>query len=138
VASGREDARAFFERSFPSARVVRAASGGLDPRTARILVVGENRHYGLGVARVAPTGFNVHPLVTVLATAIEPAVVRGELRRLGFTHLLVDPGWIERSGRTYPSLAPLVSDPAPLVALLRSLGPPIASEGGVSLYEILP
>ena len=135
---GREEAAAFFERSFAAPRVVSAASGALNAKTTRILFVGESRHYGLAFARVAPTGFNVHPLVTALAATPNPAQARAALVGQGFTHLLVDPGWIDRSGRSYPSLAPLVADPAPFVALLGFLGPPIASDAGVSLYALTP
>jgi hypothetical protein len=138
VAWGREDAKAFFDRSFTAPHVVRAAAERLDRPGTRILFVGENRHYGFDVDRVAPTSFNVHPLVEAMAAAHDPAAVRAELRRRGFTHLLIDPGWIERSGRSYPSLAPLVADPAPFSALVRSLGAPWSNDGGVALYEIVP
>ena len=136
VLLGREDARAFFERAFASPRVVRAAADRLDPRTTRILFVGETRHYGTGLDRAAPTGFNVHPIVEALAVSTEPEAARAALLREGFTHLLVDPGWIRRSGRSYPSLATIVADPAPLDALLASLGQPVAADGGVALYTL--
>ena len=74
----------------------------------------------------------------VLALSADPAAERAELLRLGFTHLLIDRGWVERSGRSYPSLASIVADPARFVALVRSLGPPLAVDGGVALYQLAP
>jgi len=138
VLLGRKEPAEFFERAFPYARVVRRASPPLDPRAARVLFVGEMRHFGLEVSRVAPTGFNVHPLVEVLASSPDPESAREALSRRGFTHLLVDPGWIERSGRAYPSLAPIAADPSRFAAFLRSLGEPVARERGVALYRIAP
>lgn len=138
VAVGREAPDAFFERAFAYSGVVRRASPPLDPGTTRILFVGEMRHYGLDVPRVAPTGFNVHPLVEVLAASEDPTSARESLSRRGFTHLLVDPGWVERSGRSYPSLAPIVAEPARFAALLRALGEPVARERGAALYRIAP
>jgi hypothetical protein len=136
VALGREAPREFFDRAFPWAPVVRRASPPLDPAFARILFVGEMRHYGLDVPRVAPTGFNDHPLVEVLATSRDAVSAREALVRSGFTHLLVDPSWVERSGKAYPSLAPIVADPTRFAAFLRILGEPIAKERGVALYRI--
>lgn len=138
VLLGRESSRAFLARSMPAARLYRLAGERLDPEASQVLFVGEMRHYRLPLRRVAPTGFNAHPLVEALASSGDPAAACHELHRRGFTHLLVDPGWIERSGRRYPSLAPLVVEPARLAALLRSIGPPIAAEGPLALYEVPP
>jgi hypothetical protein len=136
VALGLESAPSFIEGGLASARLYHAANRMLDPRRDRVLVVGEMRHYGLAVPRVAPTGFNTHPLVELLQTSPNADAVSDALRRQGFTHVIVDPGWVARSGAHYPSLAWLTEHPESLTAYLGSLGAPLAVEGGVALYRV--
>jgi hypothetical protein len=50
--------------------------------------------------------------------------------------LIVDSGWIRRSAAKYPSLAPLAGRRDLLDPYVRSLGPPLATEGGEALYEV--
>lgn len=136
VALGREGARAFVERAFPSVRLFQRANERLDPARDRVLLVGEMRSYGLAVPRCAPTGFNVHPLVAALRADPDPAAASRALRAQGFTYLIVDSGWVARSAAQYPSLAYFRDRPGALGGYLASLGDPVDVEGGVALFRI--
>jgi hypothetical protein len=136
VALGRDAPRAFVERALPTARLYRTSNETLDRASDRVLLLGEMRHYGLRLPRCAPTGFNLHPLVEALRTHDETAEIHRELRRQGFTHMIVDPGWVTRSAAGYPSLALLRERPELLRQFLRSLGAPLAVEGNVALFRI--
>lgn len=136
VAGGLESPREFIERALPIARLFHRANERLDPRADRVLIVGEMRHYGLSLPRCAPTGFNTHPLVEVLRADPDPEAANRALRRSGFTHLIVDPGWIDRSGARYPSLAHLAEHPEVVQRYLGSLGAPLVIERNVVLFRI--
>jgi len=136
VLLGREDPAAFLERSFPTVALYREASETLDPGGTRVLIVGEMRHYGLALRRVAPSGFNTHPLGQALGGNGGPAEANRVLREAGFTHVVVDKGWVERSYGRYPSLAFLAERPGLLDRWLRSLGHPMATRGSAALYAI--
>lgn len=136
VALGRESAAEFLEGGLASVRLFRRANDQLDPDRDRVLLVGEMRHYGLTVPHAAPTGFNTHPLVEALRGSPDGASVHGKLRRQGFTHVIVDPGWIVRSAARYPSLSYFANHPDAAPAYFHSLGAPVAVEGGVALYKI--
>jgi hypothetical protein len=133
---GREDPAAFLLRSFPQQRLVSDASIGWDPAADRVLLLGEMRHYRLPVPRVAPSGFNLHPFAVDLERSLAPEQIHAALRRRGFSHLLVDFDWVERSARQYPSLRALRESPEKLRACLKSLGPPLATDGRRALYRI--
>jgi hypothetical protein len=136
VALGRESAEVFIRRSFATARLFARINQRLAPSTSHLLLVGEMRHYGLRVPRAAPTGFNVHPLVEALRAHRRPHDVHRALRRRGYTHLLLDPGWIARGATRYPSLAFLAERPEIFRRYVRSLGPPSDTEREVGLFEI--
>jgi Dolichyl-phosphate-mannose-protein mannosyltransferase len=136
VALGLEGARDFIEGGLDSVRLFHRANDTLDPRRDRVLLLGEMRHYGLAVPRCAPTGFNSHPLVEALRQDPDPRAADRALRRRGFTHLIVDPGWVARSAAEYPSLSYFADHPDVLQRYLRSLGPPLAVEGHVALFAI--
>lgn len=133
---GREDRDAFLQRSWPQQRLVLHEDVAWNPATDRLLLVGEMRHYRIPVRRTAPSGFNLHPFAIELERASTAAQMHEALRRRGFTHLLVDLDWIERSARHYPSLGALSKAPEKLRAYLDSLGPPLASEGRRMLFRI--
>ncbi len=135
VALGRESSQAFLERSFPTARLFACARARL-PQEARVLFLGEMRHYGLGRPRAAPTGFNTHPLVEALSGAVSPAEAARALRRQGFTHLLLDPGRTQLGASRYPSLAPLRKASPMARAFFESLAPPLCREGPIVLQEL--
>jgi hypothetical protein len=94
------------------------------------------RHYRIPIGRAAPTGFNLHPLAIELERSVTADQVHEGLRRRGFTHLLIDLDWIDRSSREYPSLRALREMPDELPAYLDSLGPPLVAEGRRALYRI--
>jgi hypothetical protein len=134
--TGRESPRAMTARVFPTTRLFRETARLLDPATDRVLLVGEMRHFRLHVPRAAPAGFNRHPLADALAQGGGPAAVHRFLRERGFTHLLIDPGWIERGAAQYPSLRPLRERPETFRAYVASLGPPLAFEQRSALFAI--
>jgi hypothetical protein len=136
VALGVERPEVFLARVWPAARLYARASELLDSTSDRVLLVGENRHHRLDVPHAAPTVFNEHPLVEILMTPGLPSDTSRQLRRRRFTHLIVDSGWIRRSAAKYPSLAPLAGRRDLLDPYVRSLGPPLATEGGEALYEV--
>ncbi len=136
VALGRESPQAFVQFSFPTTRFYREAAERLDPASTRVLLLGEMRHFRLPLKRAAPTGFNIHPLADSLSRTQDVARSSRELRELGYTHLLVDLGWVERSAESYPSLALFHDRPELLVDYLASLGPPLHRRGLVGLFGI--
>jgi len=136
VALGLESAQEFIGGGFPSARLFRLVNERLDPGRDRILFLGEMRHYGLSVPRCAPTGFNTHPLVEALRNDPDAGTAHAAMRRLRFTHVIVDPGWIARSAAQYPSLSYLVQQPDAMAHYIGSLGTPLAVEGNVALFRI--
>jgi hypothetical protein len=136
VLLGREAPAAFLERSFPTVALYRDAGEELDPDGTCILIVGEMRHYGLALRRVAPSGFNLHPLAEALRRSEGPVEANHLLREMGLTHVVVDRGWVERSVRRYPSLGFLADRPALVDRWLHSLGRPLAVRGSAALFEI--
>ena len=136
VARGTERAEAFLERSFATIKVYNEANRRLDPSVNRILLLGEMRHYGLEIPRAAPTGFNTHPLALALARGVPPESVGHELRRLGYSHLIVDVSWVRRSAARYPSLSIFREDPDLLEACLKTLGIPLTVQGQVAIFEL--
>ena len=136
VVLGQESGDRFLARSFPTMALYRNAGARLNPQTSHVLIVGEMRHYGLPLRRTAPTGFNTHPLVEALDGAGDPAEASRRLRERGYTHLIVDAGWVERSARRYPSLARFARNPDLLRRYLDSLGPPLIRRDGVALFRI--
>ncbi len=131
-----EEPAAFVRRSFPQQRLVEHASLSWDPAADRVLLLGEMRHHRIPVPRVAPTGFNVHPFAVELERGVTAASVHRGLRARGFTHLLVDLDWIERSADHYPSLRSLRDEPEKLQAYLAALEPPLVRDGRRALYGI--
>lgn len=136
VVLGKLSPRAFIERALPVERVFARADSILDPSAHRILLVGEDRHHRLAIPHAAPTVFNIHPLAQRLINGDTPGEASAALRALGFTHLIVDPAGALRSARRYPSLALFRERPELLDDYLRSLGDPLVSEDGVSLFEL--
>jgi len=136
VALGREDGAAFLERSFPTFELYREANDALEPRSTRVLIVGEMRHYGLALRRSAPSGFNTHPLMRAMEAGGPAQETNRRLRAMGFTHVVVDRAWIERSSRRYPSLSRLHERPDLLEPWLHSLGRPVAARGTAALYRV--
>ena len=132
---GRESREDFLERSWPQQRLLQAP-GVAWRRTDRILLLGEMRHFRIPVKRTAPTGFNVHPFAVELERAQSAEQVHEGLRRRGFSHLLLDLDWIERSAEEYPSLHSLYENPDKLVSYVDSLGTPLAAEGRRALFRI--
>ncbi len=136
VALGREEPRAFTEKSLPIVRLYHEANRRLDPSHDRVLILGETRHHGFDIPHAAPAVFNAHPLAEALASGIGPDEAGAALRRLGFTHLVVDPGWVTRSAARYPSLRIFHGRPQLLDQVLASLGPPLAAQGRLGLYRL--
>jgi hypothetical protein len=105
------------------------------PDDARLLFLGDTATYYYRRDFVAPSAFDVHPLQAVAAPGKTHGEIRRELRRLGFTHVLVNwPEW-ERLGNTYyRDLWPKEGR----IAVDRFLGEEIAiyADGMVSVYDI--
>src|SRR5262249_50668372 len=133
---GRIEPRSFMERGFPIRRLYAKAGETLDSKSSRVLLVGEDRHYGLPVPHAAPGPFNNHPLAERLAAGDTPEQASAALRRLGYTHLIVDPKGVARSAKKYPSLALFRDRPELLETYLRTLGAPLVAEDGIGLYEL--
>jgi hypothetical protein len=136
VAMGQESPRAFMQFSYPASRVYSEAANKLDRESSHVLMLGEMRHFRLPLRRAAPTGFNIHPLAESLSRTRDSAQSSRELRKLGYTHLIVDLGWVERSASSYPSLALFHDRPDLLTSYLTSLGPPLHHRGRVGLFGI--
>jgi len=136
VALGRRSPGQFIEASLPIVGLYRKARTTLDASHHRVLVVGEMRHHFLDLPHAAPTGFNTHPLAEALREHDDPARVSDELRRAGFTHVIVDLGWARHSAASYPSLALFRDRPELLTDYLQSLGPPLARGDGRALLRI--
>jgi hypothetical protein len=117
--------------------VFHEAGARLDRSRHRVLLVGETRHHGLAIPHSAPTVFNVHPLARALEETDGPREATERLRQLGFTHLIVDPGWVRRSAARYPSLRTAVES-GRLPVYLKGLAPPIVERRGVALYALEP
>jgi hypothetical protein len=138
VALGRESPEAFFRRSLPIARLFALADAHLDRARDRILFLGETRHFGLAMRHAAPSVYNRHLLVSLLEQGRAPGQIAAGLREAGYTHLLVDAGWVARSAATFPSLAPLRTLGPELGAFLQFLGPPLAADGQGRGLFVLP
>jgi hypothetical protein len=136
VVLGREAPETFLKRSLPQHRLLTGPDLAWNPAADRLLFLGEMRHYRTPVRRVAPTGFNVHPFALELKQSVTVEQVHHGLRRRGFSHLLVDLDWIDRSAREYPSLRSLRESPETLQAYLASLGTPLVSDGRRALYSL--
>jgi hypothetical protein len=135
VALGQETPGQFSARLFPFDTLFREAGRRLDPERHRVLLVGETRHHRLAIPHSAPTVFNSHPLAVALAETAGPREASQHLRRLGFTHLMVDPGWVRRSAGRYPSLRAAVES-GRLPGYLAALGPPVLEHRGMALYAL--
>jgi hypothetical protein len=136
VALGRRSPQQFIEASLPVVALYREASATLDSSHHRVLVVGEMRHHFLDLPHAAPTGFNSHPLAEALRAQHDPARVSSTLRDAGFTHIIVDLGWVRHSAASYPSLELFRDRPELLINYLQSLGPPLAGSDGRVLLRI--
>jgi hypothetical protein len=136
VALGLESPRDLVERSFPITRLYREAGENLPASGTRVLLLGEMRHFRLPLPHAAPSAFNTHPVVESLIDGKAVSHANRALRDQGFTHLIVDPGWVRRSAERYPSLALFRDRPGLLSAYLETLGSPVAVRNGVALFRI--
>ena len=114
-----------------------AASSAL-PADARVLFVGEARGFGFPRRFVAPSQHDVSPLRAILEATGSPAAACAELRRLGFTHLLVNWGELARLARGYP-VAPWrdAAGRPRWSAFVAALPPPAVEANGVQVF-VLP
>jgi hypothetical protein len=72
------------------------------PEDARVLFVAEPRGFGFPRRFVAPSQHDVSPLRAVLEGTSSPSAACNELRRQGFTHLLINWGELGRLATGYP------------------------------------
>ena len=114
------------------------ASSSSLPADARVLFVGEARGFGFPRRFIAPSQHDVSPLRAVLEGSVSPAAACGELRRQGFTHLLVNWGELGRLAASYP-VAPWRDRAGWLrwSAFVSALGPPAVEANGVQVF-VLP
>jgi hypothetical protein len=136
VAFGSVSPQAFVARALPFTDVYLAAARLVDPSRDRILVMGDNRHFRLRVPHSAPTVFNVHPLAERLAAGDSPRDALAAMRRLGFTHLILDAARVRSSAVRYPSLAVFRGREDLLTGLVDALPAPIAEAGGAALFPL--
>lgn len=136
VAFGSVSPEVFVARALPFTDVYASAARLLDPSRDRVLLLGDNRHYRLRVPHAAPTVFNAHPLAERLAAGDAPRDALAAMRRLGFTHLIVDPARVRSDAARYPSLAVFRSRDELLTGLLEALPAPLAEAGGAALVAL--
>lgn len=99
-----------FLANIPHEVVYREAGQRLDPRTTRVLVLGEHRHHRLALPHTAPGAYNRAPGLDDLDD---------------YTHLIVD------TRRGVPGV-----DSSDFAAFLDTLGSPLIERGGVALYTL--
>ena len=107
------------------------------PEDARVLLVCEPRGFLLPRPFIAPSQHDPSPLREVLEQTADPQGARAELRRRGFSHLLVNTHEWERLGPTYPVLpwrGPEGHHRA--AAFLRGLGEPVIDEAPVKIWAL--
>jgi hypothetical protein len=83
--------------TLPAARFV----NGRMPDNATLLFLGETMTYYYRRDFVAPSAFDVHPFQAIAAPGRPHEEIRRELRRSGFTHVLVNRQEWERLGNSY-------------------------------------
>jgi hypothetical protein len=108
------------------------------PAGARILMTGEPRGFLLPRPFVTTSQCDVSPLRDLLASPdARPAAVAAELRRRGFTHLLINVAEMERLGADYPVL-PWTDEASHdrAAKLWAYLEPPVVREGAVVVYAL--
>lgn len=135
---GRESPDAFARRGLPLMDVFAQADATLDRSRDRVLLVGDERHHRLDIPHAAPTGFNLHPLAERFARGDTPATAWGALRRMGFTHAIVDPRRTERAAARYPSLRPLLDVPGGWPSIWAPLDSPEAVAAGRPFLAVVP
>ena len=136
VAFGSLSPEVFVSRALPFTDVYAAAARILDPAHDQVLLLGDNRHFRLRVPHAAPTVFNAHPLAGRLAAGDAPQDALVAMRRLGFTHLIVDPSRVRSGAIRYPSLAVFRGREDLLTGLLDALPAPLAEAGGAALFAL--
>lgn len=105
--------------------------------TARILIVGDARGFGLEAPFTVTSQHDVSPIRSIIEQSTETTAVIRALAGMGFTHLIVNLPELERLRRDYP-VAPWRTQrgEARWLALLTYLGSPICSVDGVSAYAL--
>jgi hypothetical protein len=107
------------------------------PADARILVVAEPRGFLLPRPFVTTSQHDPTPLREVLEAHEDASSAASELRRRGFTHLLVNTAELRRLGSDYPVLPwkdEATRDRAS--RLVAHLGEPVVREGPVVVYAL--
>ncbi|MGE5663707.1 MAG: glycosyltransferase family 39 protein, partial [Deltaproteobacteria bacterium] len=98
-----ERASVIASRFDPSYGAARYANARL-PGTARVLFLGETRHYWFERDAMVPSPFDEHPLQKIAAGEPDPERVRRTLASSGYTHVLVNWQDWERLGGSYFSI----------------------------------
>ena len=113
-----------------------AAAASL-PARARVLFVAEPRAFGFPRPCVAPSQHDPSPLRALVEGERTPDEVRRALQRQDYAYMLVNWGELVRLGPSYP-VAPWRSPTGQQRwrALLRTLGEPVISEGGVQIFDL--
>ena len=104
---------------------------------ARVLFVAEPRSLAFPRRFITPSQHDVQPLRSLIETSENPDRISTELRRRGFTHLLINWNELGRLGDAYP-VAPWRTPMGQRrwSEFLRSLGPPVVHNSGVQIYQL--
>jgi hypothetical protein len=132
---GRPDrAMTLVSRIVPTLAAARFVNGTL-PDDSRLLFLGETMTYYYRRDFVAPSAFDVHPLQAIAVPGRPHEEIRRELRRIGFTHVLVNrPEWERLGNSYYRNLWPKEGR----MAVDRFLADHVAmyADGVVSIYDL--
>jgi hypothetical protein len=129
-----ERAAVIASRFDPSFGAARYANTRL-PGTARILFLGETRHYYFERDAMVPSPFDEHPLQKIAAAEPDPEAVRRKLASGGYSHVLVNwPEW-ERLGGSYFALLWKKDEIAAADRFVRSL-PAVYQDRAVAILSL--
>ncbi len=107
------------------------------PPHAKVLFVGEPRGFGFPRRFVAPSHLDVHPLADLVESAQDWEGIFQQLKRQGFTHLLVNWAELQRLVLGYPC-APWRSPRGQtrFMQLIQALEPPVVAAPPVAIYSL--
>lgn len=112
---GRQDAMTFLAERVPHNSAARWVSAHTPERGTRLLLLGETQAYYFARDHEPIGAYDLHPLVGWAESAASAAALDARVRQLGFTHVILNAGELQRLNRTYGHFA-LSERAAPIVA----------------------